>query len=74
MGSVFDYVTSSAVSLTVSGNTGISPFLTLFLLGVIERSDPELLQMDGWIEKVLSSWISIVILGIPSIIIVDETI
>ncbi|CAB9504137.1 expressed unknown protein [Seminavis robusta] len=64
MSSIFDYLTSSAVSLTVSGNTGISPFFTLFLIGVIEKSDPELLHMDGWIEKVLSSWIAIIILGI----------
>lgn len=64
MGSLLDYITSSAVSLTVSGNTGISPFLTLFLLGVVEKSDPSLLNMDGWIETILSSWIAIIILGI----------
>ena len=58
----FDYVTSSAVSLTVSGNTGISPFLTLLLLGIIEKADPELLNMDGFIEKILSSWVSIAVL------------
>ena len=60
----FDYLTSSAVSLTVSGNTGISPFLTLLLLGIIERSDPELLNMDGFIEKILSSWIGISVLAV----------
>lgn len=61
---IFDYLTSSAVSLTVSGNTGISPFLTLLLLGIIEKSDPTLLNMDGYIEKILSSWISIIVLAI----------
>ena len=61
MGSALDYLTSSAVSLTISGNTGISPFLTLLLLGIIEKSDPTLLKMDGWIEPVLSSWFSIVV-------------
>ena len=59
-----DYLSSSAVSLTVAGNTGISPFLTLLLLGVVERADPDLLNMDGFIEKVLSSWIGISVLSV----------
>lgn len=68
MGGFFDYVTSSAVSLTVSGNTGISPFLTLFLVGIIEISDPELLNMDGTIEKILASWYSIAIFGLLTVL------
>jgi hypothetical protein len=59
-----DYLSSSAVSLTVSGNTGISPFLTLLLLGIIEKSDPELLNMDGFIEKMLSSWVGLGVLSV----------
>jgi len=65
---VFDWLTSTALSLTVSGNTGISPFLTLLLLGCIERSDPTLLNMDGWIEALLSSWISIIVLAILTLL------
>ena len=59
-----DYLSSSAVSLTVAGNTGISPFLTLLLLGIVERADPELLNMDGFIEKILSGWIGISVLAV----------
>eukprot|EP00584_Thalassiosira_punctigera_P006473 CAMPEP_0172535998 /NCGR_PEP_ID=MMETSP1067-20121228/7833_1 /TAXON_ID=265564 ORGANISM="Thalassiosira punctigera, Strain Tpunct2005C2" /NCGR_SAMPLE_ID=MMETSP1067 /ASSEMBLY_ACC=CAM_ASM_000444 /LENGTH=52 /DNA_ID=CAMNT_0013320987 /DNA_START=120 /DNA_END=275 /DNA_ORIENTATION=+ len=47
------YISTSALSLTLSGNTGVAPFLTLFLVGVIEKSDPTLLYMDGWVEKII---------------------
>jgi len=60
----FDYISSSALSLVVSGNTGISPFLTLFLLGLIEIGNPELLNMGETMEAMLASWWSIGILGI----------
>ena len=59
-----DYLSSSAVSLTVAGNTGISPFLTLLMLGIIEKADPELLNMDGFMEKILSNWLGIAVLSI----------
>lgn len=59
-----DYLSSSAVSLTVSGNTGISPFLTLFVLGLVEVSDPTLLNMGKTMESILASWYSITILGL----------
>mmetsp|Transcript_10375 Transcript_10375/g.30332 ORF Transcript_10375/g.30332 Transcript_10375/m.30332 type:complete len:296 (-) Transcript_10375:141-1028(-) len=59
-----DYLTSSALSLTMAGNTGISPFLTLFILGVVEKYDPELLNMGEMMEVVLSSWVSLVVLGV----------
>jgi hypothetical protein len=61
---IFDYISSLALSLTISGNTGISPFLTLFLLGVIEISNPNLLNMGTTVETLLSSWWSVIILGI----------
>jgi len=60
----FDYISSSALSLVVSGNTGISPFLTLFVLGVTEMSNPELLNMGQTMEVALASWWSIGILGL----------
>lgn len=60
---IFDYISSAAVSLTMAGNTGISPFLTLFLLGAIEMAQPELLNMGPTMELVLASWWSVGVLG-----------
>jgi len=60
---VIQYVSTSALSLTLSGNTGVAPFLTIFLVGIIENSDPSLLHMDGWIEKVIASWPGLVMFG-----------
>lgn len=63
----YDYITSSAISLTMAGNTGISPFLTLLLLGLVEIAKPELLNMGPAMETLLTSWWSIAILGILSL-------
>jgi len=60
----FDYISSSALSLVVSGNTGISPFLTLFVLGLTEMMNPELLNMGPTMEVALASSWSIGILGL----------
>lgn len=62
------YISTSALSLTLSGNTGVAPFLTLFLVGVIEKSDPTLLYMDGWVEKIIASWPGIVVFGILTVL------
>jgi len=59
-----DWISATAVSFTVSGNTGIAPFMSLFLVGLIEKTNPDLLYMDGFIEQILSSWAALVILGI----------
>jgi len=64
----FDYISSSALSLVVSGNTGISPFLTLFVLGLTEAINPELLNMGSTMEIVLASWWSIGILGVLTLV------
>ena len=64
MSGFLDYLSSSAVSLTVAGNTGISPFLTLFLLGIIERSEPTLLNMDSKMEDILASLPGVGVLGL----------
>jgi len=63
----YDYITSSAISLTMAGNTGISPFLTLLLLGLVEIANPELLHMGPAMETLLTSWWSIGILGVLSL-------
>ena len=60
---IYEYIASAAVSLTMAGNTGISPFLTLFLLGVLEMARPEWLNMGPTMEMLLASWWSIGILG-----------
>jgi len=64
---IFDYISSAAVSLTMAGNTGISPFLTLFLLGFIEAANPELLNMGETMEFILASWWSIGILALLTV-------
>ena len=58
-----EYVSASALSLTLAGNTGIGPFLTLFAVGVVEKYDPTLLHMEGWVEKILASWPGLVVFG-----------
>lgn len=55
----FDTLTATAVSFTVAGNTGVTPFLTLFLVGCVERANPNLLQMDETMETLLASYMAI---------------
>jgi hypothetical protein len=57
----FDWLSTTALSIIFSGNTGVSPFMSLFLIGLLEKTNPDLLQMDGTIEWILSSWFTIVI-------------
>lgn len=63
-----DLISATALSFTVSGNTGIAPFLTLFLAGAIERANPDILNMGETMESILSSWFSLSILGILTIL------
>jgi hypothetical protein len=65
---IVSWLSTTALSFVVSGNTGVSPFLSLFIVGLVERTNPTMLQMDGTIEWVLSSWISIVVLGLLTIL------
>mmetsp|Transcript_45971 Transcript_45971/g.68409 ORF Transcript_45971/g.68409 Transcript_45971/m.68409 type:complete len:289 (-) Transcript_45971:137-1003(-) len=60
---LFDFITATAVSFVVGGNTGVSPFLTLFLVGIIEKSNPDMLNMTGGVETLLASWFSMLLLG-----------
>eukprot|EP00545_Synedropsis_sp_CCMP1620_P003365 CAMPEP_0119007070 /NCGR_PEP_ID=MMETSP1176-20130426/2748_1 /TAXON_ID=265551 /ORGANISM="Synedropsis recta cf, Strain CCMP1620" /LENGTH=261 /DNA_ID=CAMNT_0006959133 /DNA_START=39 /DNA_END=824 /DNA_ORIENTATION=- len=64
----FDTLSAAAVSFTVAGNTGVSPFLCLFMVGLIERVDEGALNMGGTIETLLSSWPSLVLLGIMTVL------
>lgn len=63
-----DFLTTSAVSLVIGGNTGINPCLTLFLMGCIERYDPDLVNMEGTMEALLSSWPGLIVLGVASVL------
>ena len=58
----FGWLSATAVSFTVAGNTGVSPFLSLLLVGVLEKANPDLLNMGGSIEAILSSWPSLIVL------------
>lgn len=63
-----NWLSACAVTAVVSGNTGVSPFLSLFLVGVVEKIDPTLLNMEGTVEWVLSSWPSLVVLGLLTVL------
>lgn len=65
---LMNFISSTALSFTFSGNTGIAPFLTLFLIGAIEKADPELLNMGGTLESLLSTWTSLVILALLAVL------
>lgn len=62
------YISASALSITLGGNAGVAPFLTLFLVGIIERIDPSLLNMEEWVSKAVASWPSVSILGALTIV------
>ena len=42
--------------------------MTLLIVGIIERIDPSILNMEDWVQKVVSSWPSIVVLGALTIV------
>ena len=68
MKNLLNLLTSAALSFTVSGNTGIAPFLSLFMMGAIEKARPDVLNMGEGLESLFSSWISLSILGILAVL------
>ena len=66
--SITKTIKAISTSFTVAGNVGISPFLTLFLLGIIERLDSNLLNMNSGMEYMLSSVVGLTLLGILTIL------
>eukprot|EP00978_Attheya_sp_CCMP212_P036681 scaffold168143_cov48-Attheya_sp.AAC.2 len=62
MAFLMDQLVATAVSFTVAGNTGVSSFLTLFLVGLIEASDPGKLQMSDTMQVIFTSWPSLLIM------------
>ncbi|KAL7536790.1 hypothetical protein ACHAXR_011394 [Thalassiosira sp. AJA248-18] len=69
---MMDHVTSvvanTAFSLTLSGNSGISPFLTMFLIGMAGKIRPEYLNLDETMEKIMTSWPSLCFWSIMTIL------
>ena len=65
--SISKTIKAISTSFTVAGNIGISPFLTLFLLGIIERYDETLLNMNSGMENLLSSVTGLGFLGLLTI-------
>lgn len=68
MGALLQYISASALSVTLGGNSGVAPFMTLLIVGIIERIDPSILNMEDWVQKIVSSWPSIVVLGALTIV------
>ena len=68
MGALLQYISASALSVTLGGNSGVAPFLTLLIVGIIERADPTLLNMEDWVSKAVASWPSIAVLGALTIV------
>mmetsp|Transcript_46323 Transcript_46323/g.90434 ORF Transcript_46323/g.90434 Transcript_46323/m.90434 type:complete len:259 (-) Transcript_46323:88-864(-) len=65
---LFKTTTAISTAFTLAGNSGVSPFLTLFLIGSIEKADPTLLDMEATTEKLLASWPSLSILSIVTVL------
>ena len=65
-------MSASAISVVVGSTTGISPFLTLFLVGLLERMDPEVLNMehiwDGKLERLLAGDAGLTVLGAATVV------
>jgi Domain of unknown function (DUF4126) len=65
----WDSITGAALSLVVSGNTGVSPFLSLFIVAICGHADPTLLNtMDSTISTILSSWPALIVLAILALL------
>ena len=63
-----DILSSTAFSLTLSGNSGISPFLTMLLIGIVEKISPNQFQMNETMERIMSSWPSLCLWSILTIL------
>jgi hypothetical protein len=64
----WESISASALSLVVSGNTGVSPFLSLFIVGICGNVDPTLLNMDETMQTILASWPALILLGMLTLL------
>ena len=67
-GEVAKFIANTAFSFTLSGNSGISPFLTMFLIGMAGKIQPEYLNLDETMNKIMSSWPSLIFWGITTVL------
>jgi hypothetical protein len=59
MSEVVNYVANTAFSLTLAGNSGISPFLTMALIGLAGKIQPEYLNLNNTMKWIMTSWPSL---------------
>jgi hypothetical protein len=63
-----DKIIAYALSTVFSGTSGITSFYTLFLMGLIERYDANLLNMGETMDAILASIPGLIVTGILSIL------
>lgn len=63
MSEIFDKLIAYCISTVLSGSSGVTSFYTLFLMGCIERYDPDLLSMGETMDKILASMPALIVLG-----------
>lgn len=56
---IFSSLKILALSFTVSGNSGISPFLTLLTLLAVNRVNPYFLNMKDYLQPVAEHWLTL---------------
>ena len=61
----FESLSATAVAFTVSGNTGVAPFLTLLIVGLMSKIHPDLLNAG---DSLLNSWPSLAGLSIVTVL------
>lgn len=68
MSQITNLIANTAFSFTLSGNSGISPFLTMFLIGIAGKISPEYLNLDETMSKIMTSWPSLLFWSITTIL------
>ena len=68
MSLILNAISSTAFSLTLSGNSGISPFLTMLLIGITQKISPESFNMSETMEKIMSSWGGLTVWSIMTVL------
>mmetsp|Transcript_9285 Transcript_9285/g.13165 ORF Transcript_9285/g.13165 Transcript_9285/m.13165 type:complete len:311 (+) Transcript_9285:17-949(+) len=70
IGYYIDKISVNLVPLVLSGNCGVSPFLTLLLITSAQWYNPDLLAMgdDSFTKKLLSNIIAMIVLGVLAIV------
>jgi len=64
----FDDIITMCVSLSLAGSCGMAPFLSILVIGILQKTFPSLLDMHDSIRLLLSSTVSLLFLGIMAIL------